>query len=123
MNRPAAYAPQNQIDALRRSAILLSKYRATEFLRGQKVDRSRTLSGTHLRNNKDFLRIRVLNFGPGRVAAHIDISVVRVVRIVNETGVTGNGLGGWELLLCGRSARRFGFRRRTFARSRSRGGA
>jgi hypothetical protein len=77
-----------------------------------------------LRNNKDFLRIGVLNFGPGRVAAYIDISTVGIVRIVNETSATRNWLRGWELRLCGRAARRrrrFGLRRGTPARSCCRG--
>jgi len=78
-----------------------------------------------LRNNKDFLRIGVLNFGPGRVTAHIDISAaVRIERIINQTSSTRNWLGGWELRLCGRAARRrrrFGLRRGTPARSFCRG--
>lgn len=78
-----------------------------------------------LRNNKDFLRIGVLNFGPGWVAAHIDISAAaRIERIINQTSSTRNWLGGWELRLCRRAARRrrgFGLRHGTPARSCGRG--
>ena len=72
-----------------------------------------------LRNNEYLLRIRVLDFAPGRIAAHIDISAVGIVGIKDQARPTWNRLGGWELRLYGRTSRRraFGFRWGISARS------
>ncbi len=72
-----------------------------------------------LRNDEYLLRIRIFDFAPGRIAAHIDISAVGIVGIKDQTWPTRNRLGGWELRLYGRTSRRraFGFRWGISARS------